>query len=64
MKKKTVCEEEFDKWWKDQKEFVSGHVAETFCILIWNTAWMTCGKLVVADINEHYGANHVFNDKF
>jgi hypothetical protein len=44
-KNKTICEEEFERWWKDNN-MASIFTDEVSAKIVWNQAWKTCGQKI------------------
>jgi len=52
-REKTICEKEFEKWWlANFGEVDSSEAWMDFAKKSWNSAWSTCGKLIVDEIKK------------
>ncbi len=51
MPKKTICEVEFEKWWRENGASI-GPTVKTFVQRAWNYAWKTCGDRIMESIKK------------
>lgn len=51
-KEKTICEVEFDKFWKENMFKVFAFEYKGQVESIWNLAWKTCGDKILESIKE------------
>jgi len=50
MNDKTICEQEFEKWWRNEIEKSSKEWSQ----YVWDIAWRTCGQLIEKEIKEKF----------
>jgi len=52
MVEKTICEQEFEKWWEKVKTNPEVPGGKAASLLIWTSAWLVCGRKVVEAVKE------------